>query len=80
MDKLLSFLKKLIERSFYGRVIFTFEHGRVVYIEKQEKFKLDYPNDGGVKNGNGKEIGKDRVIDGDVGDGGARPGSLQNVY
>lgn len=41
MEKLIEFLKELIKRRFYGRILLRFEAGNVVVIEKiTETIKL----------------------------------------
>jgi len=35
MEKLLEYLKKLIDPKFYGKVIINFEAGRIVRFEKR---------------------------------------------
>lgn len=39
MDKLISLLKSLVVKGFYGQVVVKFEAGKVVMIEKTEKVK-----------------------------------------
>ncbi len=34
MDKLIAYIKRLITEKFFGKVILTFNDGRIVHVEK----------------------------------------------
>ena len=36
MDKLIAYIKRLIIDKFFGKVILTFESGRIVHLEKRQ--------------------------------------------
>lgn len=40
MDKLLKILKELTADKFYGKLIISFENGRVVHLKKEESIKV----------------------------------------
>lgn len=40
MDRLITLLKDLVNKHFYGEVLIKFEAGRIVLIKKVENMKL----------------------------------------
>jgi len=40
IEKLLAFIKKLIDNKFYGKLTVSFEAGKVVHLKKEESIKL----------------------------------------
>jgi len=39
MDKLITLIKDLIAKCFYGELVIKFEHGKIVLIRKTENIK-----------------------------------------
>lgn len=40
MDKIVSLIKDLIAKAFYGELTIKFEHGKIVLVRKTENMKL----------------------------------------
>lgn len=41
MEKLITFITKLLKGDYYGKVIINVQAGKIVNIEKRESFKLE---------------------------------------
>jgi hypothetical protein len=41
MERLIEFIKKLIQSKFYGQLILKFEAGKIIQCQKMESIKLD---------------------------------------
>lgn len=41
MDKIIEYLKNLVQRSFWGKIELIFENGKVVHIKEIRQVKLD---------------------------------------
>jgi len=40
IQKLLAYIKDLVDNRFYGKLILSFESGKIVHLKKEENIKL----------------------------------------
>jgi hypothetical protein len=40
VNKLIKILTDLMDKKFYGKIVLTFQHGKIIIIKKEETIKL----------------------------------------
>jgi len=40
LKKLLAFIEKLVYGKFYGKIVISFEAGKIIHLKKEESIKL----------------------------------------